>query len=352
MNSAAPASRSPRAFRSLRDRVVVVTGASSGIGRATARAFAAQGARLVLTARNADALQSTARECAWRGAHSLVVPADVSDATSMAELARKAMDAFGRIDVWINNAGSGLFGPFVNADITAQRRVVETNLLGAMNGAAAVLPWFLQQGHGTLITNISLGGFAPVPFAAAYTASKFGLRGFMAALRQELAATPRIHLCSVFPAIIDTPGFQHAGNVSGVQLKPARPIFAPEDVAAAMVSLARRPRAELCVGWTSRAAKVSYGVAPGFTEALIGWIFRRYVRRGEPMDPRSGNLAEPSQGIMTAHGGWNRPASATAQRRRRRQLAWAGAAAAGSAAVARWWFTRRSRSHTRPRVGV
>jgi short-subunit dehydrogenase len=324
----------------------VITGASSGIGRATARAFAAHGARLVLTARNADALQSTARECAWRGAHSLVVPADVANAAAIDELARKAMDAFGRIDVWINNAGSGLFGPFVNADITAHRRVVETNLLGAMNGASAVLPWFLQQGHGTLITNISLGGFAPVPFAAAYTASKFGLRGFMAALRQELASTPAIHLCSVFPAVIDTPGFQHAANVSGVRLKPARPVFAPEQVAAAMISLALRPRAELCVGWTARAAKISYGVAPGLTESLIGWVFRRYVRRGEPMDPRSGNLAEPSRGVMTAHGGWN-GRSPAARQLRRRQLVWAGAAA-GSAAVAGWWFTRGARSRKRP----
>ena len=169
------------------------------------------------------------------GAHSLVVRTDVTDAGAMRSLATKARDAFGGIDVWINNAGVGLFGPFEKAGPDLYRRVIETDLLGAMNGAAAVLPYFRRQKHGVLISNVSVGGFVPVPFAAAYTAAKFGLRGFMAALRQELASLPHIHVCSVFPAVIDTPGFEHGANVSNRDLTPAPPIFPPEKVASALV---------------------------------------------------------------------------------------------------------------------
>ncbi|HYP16080.1 MAG TPA: SDR family oxidoreductase [Opitutus sp.] len=322
-------------FTELRGRVVVITGASSGIGRATARAFAECGARLVLAARNAEALRETAYLCAGAGVHTLVVPADVTDADAMAELARKSVDAFGRIDVWINNAGVGLFGPFTNAGVAEHRRVVEINLFGTMNGAAAVLPRFLAQGHGVLITNISIGGFVPVPFAAAYTAGKFGMRGFMAALRQEVADTPGIRLCSVFPGVIDTPGYQHGRNVSGKLLKPGPPIYPPEKVAAAMVELALRPQDELSIGWPTRLAKIGYGLAPRTTERVAGVFFRGYLKRAEEAPRRAGNLFAPSSGRMTADGGW-RAGPRRLRRRDRlgRSLAWAGLAGVGVALVA------------------
>jgi len=323
----------------LRCAVVVITGASSGIGRATARAFARRGARLVLTARAGDGLRETAGECAMLGAHSLVVPADVTDAEQMSALARKAVEAFGRIDVWINNAGSGLFGTVLQADARMQRRVVEVDLLGAMNGAKAVLPQFVRQGGGILISNISVGGFVPVPFAAAYTAAKFGLRGYMAALRQEMVAHPAIHVCAVFPAVIDTPGFQHGANVSGVELRPAGPIFSPEKVAEAMVSVALRPRPEVPVGWPSHVAKFGYGVAPRITEWIVGAILRRHVRRARPQPGRrEGNLFEASGGRRTARGGWR----AERSKRVTRAWIWAGLAGAG-VALAAASVARRSR---------
>lgn len=314
----------------LRGAVVVITGAASGIGRATARAFARYGARLVLTGRNGDGLRETAGECAMLGAHSLVVPADVTDAEQMSELARKAVEAFGRIDVWINNAGAGLFGAVLQADAQMQRRVVEIDLLGAMNGAAAVLPHFVRQGSGILISNISIGAFVPVPFAAAYTAAKFGLRGYMAALRQEMVGHPGIRVCAVFPAVIDTPGFQHGANVSGVELRPAGPIFSPEKVAQAMVGVALRPRAEVPVGWPSHVAKFGYGVAPGITEWIAGAVLRRYVRKARPqMEKREGNLFEASRGRRTARGGWREE-----KRGAKQAWIWAGIAGAGVALAA------------------
>jgi NAD(P)-dependent dehydrogenase (short-subunit alcohol dehydrogenase family) len=145
----------------------------------------------------------------------LAVPTDVTDPAAVAALARAAEEAFGGIDVWVNNAGSGVFGPYLDAPLALHRRTIEINLLGAMYGAYAALSRFQRQGYGVLINTISLAAWAPTPFAAAYTASKFGLRGFSASLRQDLGDHPDIHVCGVFPAIVDTPGFAHGANVSG-----------------------------------------------------------------------------------------------------------------------------------------
>ena len=334
MSSSAPSEH--HSTKSLRQKVVVITGASSGIGRATAHAFARRGAHLVLAARNKQALVEVSEECAGLGADAIVVQTDVTDAEAVAALARQAHDAFGRIDVWINNAGVGLFGPFINAGIEAHRRVVETNLFGAMNGAAAVLPYFLEQHQGVMITNISLGGFSPVPFAAAYTAGKFGLRGFMAGLRQELADEGGVHICSVFPAVIDTPGFQHGSNVSDAALTPGALIFPPEKVAAAMVQLALHPRDELPVGWPAYLARIGYGLAPRTTERLLGFGFRRVIKNSPPEPRRLGNLFEPSRGRMTPTGGWRRPSRA---RTLGRTAVWAGLLGTGALLLA-WGRSR------------
>jgi len=290
--------------RNLTGLSVVITGASSGIGRAAALAFARRGAHLTLAARRTELIEEVARECQDLGARAIAVPTDVTDAAAVDHLARSAQSAFGTIDVWINNAGTGVFGPYQDADITLHRRTVEVNLFGAMHGAYAVLPIFLGQGHGILINNVSLGGWAPSPFAAAYTASKFALRGFTASLRQELGDHPGIHVCGVFPAIVDTPGFEHGANVSGRRLNLGPLVYAPEDVAETFVSLVRWPRDEAAVGWPARAAQVAYAVAPGPTEHLMGVAMRRALRRAPP-EPRSeGALLQPIPQGRGVSGGW------------------------------------------------
>jgi short-subunit dehydrogenase len=322
-------------FPDLRDRVVVITGASSGIGRSAALAFAREGCRLVLGARRHQALASTAEACQALGVPALAVPTDVTDPVAVQALAQAALDAHGRIDVWINNAGVGLFGPFTEAAIDAHRRVVEVNLFGTMHGVASVLPIFQRQGDGVMITNISVGALVPTPFAAAYTASKFGLRGLMASLRGELGEHRRIHLCSVFPAVVDTPGFLHGANVSGHRLRPPpAPLLRPEKVAATMVALARRPRPEITVGWPTRPAGAGYALAPRLTEKVAGAVLRRRVQQGEPAAPTTGNLFVPVQQGTEATGGW----------RAERSWWWSSAswAAAGIALTgAALLFTRR-----------
>ncbi|MCR0985629.1 SDR family oxidoreductase [Roseomonas populi] len=272
--------------------VVVIAGASSGIGRATAQHLARQGAHLVLASRRADTLEVVRGECERLGAEAIAVPTDVTDAAAVRALADAARARFGRIDVWINNAGVGVVGPFDEVPIEEHEQTIRTNLLGQVNGAYAALPVFKRQGSGVLINLLSIGSWVPTPFAASYAASKAGLRGFTESLRAELQDQPSIHVCDVFPSVVDTPGLRHGANRTGQKIEVGGPITSPFEVAEAVASLIRRPRDSAVVGVAAWASRLAATVAPKPLRWAVGVVMKRGLSGG------GGAKAEGSAGNL------------------------------------------------------
>ncbi len=172
---------------SLQNKTIVITGASSGVGRAAAIEFAKHKATLFLAARGEKALYDAAEECKEWGANAIAVVTDVTNANDVKQLAQTAIEQSGKIDVWINNAGVLAAGDFDKTQVHIHTQVIETNLIGYVHGAHVAVQQFIKQGYGILINNISVGGWVPVPFGVGYSASKYGIRGFSEALRGELA---------------------------------------------------------------------------------------------------------------------------------------------------------------------
>ncbi|OLP59107.1 short-chain dehydrogenase [Xaviernesmea oryzae] len=293
-------------MRSLKDAVVVIVGASSGIGEATAEEFAAEGARLVLAARNGPALEAIAERCRRKGVRVLVVPTDVTEPRQITALAGTA-HSFGRIDVWVSNVGVGAVGRFQDVPFEAHEKIIRANLLSHMQEAHAVLPVFLEQGHGTFINMISLGGFAATPFAAAYAASKFGLRGFAQSLRAELSAHRDIHICDIYPAFVDTPGLKHGANYVGRAIKPPPPVIDARRVARAIVHAARSPRATTTVGAVTNATRLIVAIAPNLAASMLAKGMERAFRRAERVDRSEGNLHRASLEPGGIDGGFRQP---------------------------------------------
>jgi short-subunit dehydrogenase len=276
--------------------VIVITGASSGIGRATAHELARRGAQLVLAARGLDALKTVAAECESLGASSYVVPTDVTKALDVTALAQAALTRFGRIDVWINNVGVGAVGQFDTTPVEAHRRVIESNLIGHIHGAHAALTHFRARRHGILINMISVGGWYSAPYAAAYVASKFGLLGLGESLRAELSGQPDIHVCDVYPAFVDTPGVSHGANYTGRGLKPAPPLVDPRVVASRIAALVNHPRPTTAIGSVAKVARFTRTLAPGMRGRVVRRLMDLALSRSSPVAMSNGNLFDPSRG--------------------------------------------------------
>lgn len=285
-------------------KVVVVTGASSGAGRAIALEFAHKGAILVLGARREEALDQVVEECRAFGAKAIYIKTDVTDAKAVKQLADAAQKFGGCIDVWVNNAGVLAAGPFEETPVEVHDQVIKTNLMGYLHGAYAAIPIFKQQGYGTLINNISVGGWFPTPYGVGYAASKFGLRGFAQALQGELHRFSRIHICNVYPAFLDTPGIQHAANYTGRVLKPAPPVYDPQRVARTIVSLATRPRESVMVGGVAPLLRMAHAFLPHISGRLTAGFMESYLKVAEPIPFTSGNVFEPVEYGTSIHGGW------------------------------------------------
>lgn len=295
----------------LEGSVVVLTGASSGIGRAAALMFASKKAKLVLAARDASALDLVAKACELRGTEAIAVATDVRDEASVEALSTAALERFGRIDVWINDAAVYMMGSLEATPLEAVRDLLATNVMGMLHGSRAALAQFRKQGHGTLITIGSVAGKVTYAQAGAYCASKHAVHALHECLRQEVEGSG-LDVCLVVPATVDTPLYQHAANYSGREILAMRPIYSPERVASAIVACAEAPRREVMVGFAPRLMTLFDRLAPWLFEKMQHKaVLRDHLgREGIPSDP--GNFIE-SLPPHAVHGGWKERSALTAR---------------------------------------
>lgn len=288
------------------EKVVVITGASSGIGRGAARAFASRGDTVVLAARTADNLNQVAAECRALGARALVVPTDVSDESAVQQLAALAVEEFGRIDAWVNAAAVWSYGRFEDTPSPVFRQIVDTTLFGQIHGARAVLPRFRDQGHGVLVNVASLYGRLSSPYVSPYVTAKWGLLGFSEVLRQELRDTSDIAVCTVLPGAVDTPIYRHAANYIGRDVRPLPPVVSPQRVVDAILRAVDHPKAQIIVGRTHHLGAWTHQFAPRLYDRLVGPVIHLGALQNTPTQAHDGNVFVPDAGA-DAHGvddGW------------------------------------------------
>jgi short-subunit dehydrogenase len=310
--------------------VVVITGASSGLGRATALAFARRHARLVLVARGAASLEAVAAECRSRGARDLaVVAGDTTEPATTDRAVDTAVARHGRIDVWVNDAGVTGYGRFWEQPPAEFARVLDVNVQGYANGMRSALRAMLPQRSGVIVNVASILGEVPQPYSAAYSASKAAVIALGRSVRSELSlAKSPVHVVTVLPPTLDTPIFHHAANRSGREVKALPPVFSPEKAVEEIVAAWRHPRTpERTVTAAGRTIVRRHRRRPVAFEAAIAGqtLVGQFGRR--PAVESTGNLFAASEPPVSVTGGWRRHSIP------RRLLALAAAASATAAVV-------------------
>jgi NAD(P)-dependent dehydrogenase (short-subunit alcohol dehydrogenase family) len=277
----------------LTEKRIVITGASSGIGRAAAEALAEEGARLVLVARSRGGLEITARAVRARGASAHVVVADVTDRAQIESAIEEAATHLGGIDVLVSSVAGLAYGSFLDLSPEDFDRSHDVTFRGVVNTVRPALA-HLERSGGTLVAVVSMTSKVPVPLHSPYVAAKHGVRGFLGSLRVELKhrGSP-VRICMLHPGFIGTPFFDHATSALDHQPKPLRPVYRPEVVAKAIVACAKRPRAELDVGGSAVLLDLLTTVARPLSDLLLSTYGVVGQRRDTPcVSP--GMLWEPS----------------------------------------------------------
>jgi NAD(P)-dependent dehydrogenase (short-subunit alcohol dehydrogenase family) len=290
----------------LRNHVSVVTGASSGIGRATALQLARNGASVVAAARNERALRELEERSRDVAGEIIAQPTDVSDPEAVWALAATATNRFGRIDSWINAAAVAMYAPVEQTDPDELRRIMDVNVGGTANGIRAVLPVMERQGSGTIVNIGSVESARALPFQSAYAASKHAVRGLTDALRAELAqrGSP-VQVTLVMPSAINTPFFRHARSKLGVLPQPFPPVYEPETVVEAIVHAVRHPMRHVIVGGGGKGLELLEKVSPRAVDLALGIPFiGRGLQRTELPDDGRDNLDAPIDEPGAVHGEW------------------------------------------------
>lgn len=290
-------------LKKLSDQVVVLTGASSGIGLVTARLAAKRGASLVLVSRNEDALRQLAVEINSAGGQAIYCAADVAVEEQLRQVAHEARQRFGRIDTWINNAGVSIYGKLEEVRMDDHRRLFETNFWGVVNGSRVAVEHLRQQG-GALINLGSILSDRAVPLQGMYSASKHAVKGFTDALRMELEEQGlAISVTLIKPSAIDTPYTEHAKNYMEVEPKNPPPVYAPNVVAETILYAAEHPVRDLYVGGGGRAI-VSFGNnAPRTADKVMERVMFRQQRSERPAgEGRPDALHGPSSALQERGG--------------------------------------------------
>ena len=287
--------------------VVVVTGASAGVGRATVRAFAERGAWIGLIARGRDGLEATRREVEELGGRALVLPLDIARADLVELAAAQVEDELGPIDIWINNAMTSVFSPVREMTAEEYRRVTEVTYLGTVHGTLAALRRMRLRDRGSIVQVGSALAYRGIPLQSAYCAAKHAVQGFCDSLHSELLHDGSgVRLCMVQLPALNTPQFSWVRSRLPRKPQPVPPIFQPEVAARAILWAARHGRRELYVGWPTVKAIVGNKLIPGFADRYLarkGYESQQYDGLADPH--RLDNLWEPVPGDHGAHGSFD-----------------------------------------------
>ena len=280
-------------LKPLAEQVIVITGGSSGIGLATARAAVKAGAKVVLAARNGDALARIERELSDAGGEAAHVVADVAIRDDVEEIAAAAMRRFGGFDTWVNNAGVGMWGLLEEASDEDSRRLFETNFWGVVNGSLVALRTLRSRG-GALINMGSVVSDVSFPIQGMYCASKHAVKGFTDSLREELLHdNAPVSVTLIKPAAIDTPFPRHARNYFDKEPKLPPPVYRPEDVAGAVLHAATHQTRDLFVGGAGVAMAMLGGHAPRVLDWMASKAYPQHFR-DEPATHKPGALHAPA----------------------------------------------------------
>lgn len=294
----------------MREEVVVITGASAGLGRATAREFGRHGARVALIARGIDGLEAAKREIEDAGGRAMVLPLDVADANALENAAASIEDEFGPIDIWVNNAMASVFSPVKEMKAEEYKRVTEVTYLGVVYGTLAALRLMLPRNRGMIVQVGSALAYRSIPLQSAYCAAKHAIAGFTDSLRCELIHDKSdVRVTMVQMPALNTPQFGWVKSRLKHKAQPVPPIFQPEVGACAIYWASHHSRREVYAGWPTVEAIIGNKIAPGWLDRYLGKTGFASQQTTEPEDPaRPDNLWNPVKGDHGAHGTFDRRA--------------------------------------------